>query len=91
MCMTKFINTEYLIALAFSKLDKKVISIREKIDSVFVFSHNYIRDTIKKFSNDFEFIDDNTIRQKITDGALLAKFIVYLSNNILKAVFLKRR
>ena len=101
--MTKFIGMEYLAALALIKLDKEEISLDElnqfrvnvvkafennEISSVFLFSNNYAMELVRNYSDCFELINnDSVLRRKVSNEVLISRFIAYLSNDILRAVY----
>lgn len=101
--MTKFIGMEYLAALALIKLDKEEISLAElnqfrvnvvkafennEISSVFLFSNNYAMELVRNYSDCFELINnDSVLRRKVSNEVLISRFIAYLSNDILRAVY----
>lgn len=101
--MTKFIGMEYLAALALIRLDKEEISLSElndfrvhvvkaleddKISSVFLFSDNYALEMVRNYSDCFELVDNDTkLKRKVPNETLISRFLAYLSNDILRAVY----
>lgn len=101
--MTNFIGIEYLAALALIKMGKSEISLSEldkfrvnvvksfeenKISSIFLFSENYVLDMVRNYSDCFE-LDDNgeILKLKVEPATLVAKFVAYLSNDIIEAAY----
>ncbi len=97
---------EYLAALALIKLNKEEMSLAElnqfrvnvvkafennEISSVFLFSTNYAMELVRNYSDCFELINnDSVLRRKVPNEVLISRFIAYLSNDILRAVFVNR-
>ncbi len=101
--MKKFIGMEYLAALALIRLDKEEISLTDlnqfrvevvkafeanEITSVFLFSPNYAMELVRNYSDCFELINnDSVLRRKVSNEVLISRFLAYLSNDILRAVY----
>lgn len=101
--MVEFIGMEYLVALALIKMDKEEISLTElnnfrvnvvksfkknNLTSVFLFSDNYAINLVRNYSDCFELVNNDTVlRRKVSKEILISRFIVYLSNDILRAAF----
>ncbi len=100
--MTKFIGMEYLAALALIKLDKEEISLADlnlfrinvvkafkenDISSVFLFSDNYAIEIVRNYSDCFRLINGDVLKRIVPKEILISRFLAYLSNDVLKAVY----
>lgn len=101
--MTTFIGMEYLAALALIRQDKEEISLADlnqfrvnvvkafrqnDISSVFLFSDNYAMELVRNYSDCFELIGNGSVlRRKVSNDVLISRFLAYLSNDILRAVY----
>lgn len=79
--------------ISLSELGKFRVNVGEsfeenKISSIFLFSENYVLDMVHNYSDCFELnADGEILKLKVGPASLVAKFIAYLSNDIIKAVY----
>jgi len=105
--MVRFIGMEYLAALALIKLNKEEISLSElndfrinvikalednQISSVFLFSDNYAVELVRNYSDCFKLTNNDTILKRlVSSDVLISRFVSYLSNDIIKAVYKRQK
>ena len=99
--MCRFIGMEYLAAAAFIALDKEDVTLDElsqyginvtkiledsHISTVILCSEHYALEMVRNFSDCFEFInDDSTLHLKVAKDILIARFLAYMSKDLLSA------
>ena len=104
--MCRFIGMEYLAAAAFIALDKTDVTLDElsqygikvtkfledsHISAVILCSEHYALELVRNFSDCFDLLnDDTTLHLKVEKDILIARFLVYLSKDLLTAFTQKK-
>lgn len=99
--MCRFIGMEYLAAAAFIALDKEDVTLDElsqyginvikiledsHISAVILCSEHYALEMVRNFSDCFDLInDDSTLHLKVAKDILIARFLAYMSKDLLSA------
>ena len=59
---------------------------------VFLFSDNYALDMVRNYSDCFELLENDTVlRRKVSNENLIARFVSYLSNDIMRSIYKERK
>lgn len=99
--MCRFIGMEYLAAAAFVALNQEDVTLDElsqygikvtkvledsHISAVILCSEHYALEMVRNFSDCFDLIkDDTTLHLKVEKNILIARFLAYMSKDLLSA------
>ena len=99
--MCRFIGMEYLAAAAFIALNQEDVTLDElsqsgikvtkiledsHISAVILCSEHYALEMVRNFSDCFDLIkDDTTLHLKVEKNILIARFLAYMSKDLLSA------